>query len=119
MSSVAIIVTSVPSRLTIPCHGHRNIFVGNFARGIRGPHFRAGAFGSVEEFMFEDEHGVVVANRRLQQSFGVVGSGRAGNLDPRHTVENGFHVMSVLAPRPVAPTGARITKGTVSLPPEM
>src|SRR5579885_1918964 len=63
--------------------------------------------------MFQVEHGVVVANRRLEHTFRIIGSGGNDDLDARRMEEPGFGAGGMeWAALCAAPDGPRITIGT-------
>jgi hypothetical protein len=50
----------------------------------------------VGQFVLEKEHRVIVADRRLQQSLGVVGRGGNGNLQAGHVEKESFGALRVV-----------------------
>ena len=90
----------------------------HFRRQVEAARLLA-TLAAVEELVLEEEHGIVVANGALEQALGVVGVGDADDLEPRDVHEVALGLCPCCAPRFVAPTGARITSGTETLPPDM
>src|SRR5262249_26968031 len=72
------------------------VFSWHVARRIDGSRFRARALRAIEELVFENEHGIAVAQRGLEQSLGVVRIGWSDDLEPGDAGEIALHVLRVL-----------------------
>ena len=75
--------------------------------------------GAAQELVLEDQDRIVVAHGRLQYALGIVGIGDRDDLDSRHTGKVTLHALGVLRAAAGMPIGARMTSGTLIVPPDM
>ena len=70
--------------------------LGHYHRHVERRLLLTSALGAVQQLVFEKHHGVAVADRRQHQTLGVVGIGRADDLQPRRVHEVRLGALSVL-----------------------
>jgi hypothetical protein len=71
----------------------------------------------VEPLGLEEDHRIIVLDRRDQQALGIVGIGRNDRLEARDVGEQGLRALAVrLAAEDAAPVGMRTTSGAVNSP---